>query len=162
VHSVIGRILALEIEGIAMPATTTTRNNDTVTREGYCIVGCGFEDLDHGPYCERQVGNKANAVTEPGWQQVQFWCSVIQPYIHGTVSKGHARDCDRYRDGVQLTATIRDDSSSDAYKWRDVHYNLTPGEARQLAAQLVAAADSHDLIDRSHLLAAELDRLVAR
>ncbi|KAA1248222.1 hypothetical protein F0Q45_21745 [Mycobacterium simiae] len=124
---------------------------DTVTRTGHCIVSCGHDgaDFDHGPYCERSVGGQANGVTEPGWQEVQFWCSVIGPYIHGTVSRAHAAACDRNRNGVRLTALTR---ATETFGWRELGYNLTAGEARQLAAHLVAAADSHDGIDRTHLL----------
>lgn len=139
--------------------TTTHANDaDTVTREGYCIVGCAHDNVDyaHGPYCERSLGSSANGVTEPGLDDVQFWCSVIAPYIHGAVSREHARDCDQYRDGVRLVALVRDESCDDAGPgWREVGYNLTAGEARSLAALLVAAADSHDGINQSHLLAAK-------
>jgi hypothetical protein len=134
--------------------TNATDNTETVHRHGHCIVGCGHDGPDngdprHGDYCERLVGGKSNAVTEPGWERVQFWCTVIHPYVHGTVSQAHARDCDQYRDGVQLFAEIRDESSPDTFNWREVRYNLTTAEARQLAAQLVAAADSKDGINRA-------------
>jgi hypothetical protein len=56
---------------------------------------------------------------------VQFFCSVIQPYIRGTVSRAHnSLDCDRYRDGVQLTAVVRDETATDTCGWRDVNYRV--------------------------------------
>lgn len=136
----------------------------TVTREGYCIVGCGHDGagFDHGPYCERSVGGQANAVTEPGWQEVQFWCSVISPHIHGTVSRAHAAACDRNRDGVRLTALTRDETATETFGWRELGYNLTAGEARQLAAHLVAAADSHDGIDQTHHMLNRIGKLAQK
>ncbi len=92
----------------------------------------------------RAHGSRANGVTEPGWDRVQFWCTVIHPYVHGTVSQAHAWDCDQNRDGVQLTACIRDESCTETLGWREVKFNLSAAEARSLGAQVVAAADSHD------------------
>ncbi len=133
--------------------TNATDQTETIHRHAYCIVGCGHDGPDngdpkHGPYCERLVGGHANAVTEPGWERVQFWCSVISPYVHGTVSKQHSRECDQYRDGVQLVALVRDETCAEAFEWRESKFNLSAAEARQLAAQLVAAADSRDGISR--------------
>jgi hypothetical protein len=90
-----------ELDGLASAMTTTNgQHADTVTRHGHCVVDCGWLDCDgeHGPYCERTVGSDAKGVTEPGWHEVEFWCSVISPYIHGTVTRPHAADCDQYRD----------------------------------------------------------------
>ena len=70
----------------------------------------------------RTVGSNANAVTEPGWQKVQFWCSVIHPHIRGTVTRTHAADCDQYRDGVQLLADKRNEDG----EWAELRFNL-PG-----------------------------------
>ena len=133
--------------------TNATDKTETVHRHGYCITGCGHDGPDngdpkHGPYCQRMVGSNANGVTEPGWERVQFWCTVISPYIHGTVSKEHSWDCDQYRNGVQLEADVRDEACTDTFGWREIKFNLSAAEARQLAAQLVAAADSHDGISR--------------
>jgi hypothetical protein len=80
------------------------------------------------------VGSNANAVTEPGWQKVQFWCSVIHPHIRGTVTRTHAADCDQYRDGVQLLADKRNE---DTGEWAELRFNLSAAEARSLAAQLL-------------------------
>jgi hypothetical protein len=136
-----------------MSNTITTDQTETIQRWGYCIVDCGHDGPDngdpkHGPYCERSVGGSANAVTEPGWKRVEFWCSVISPYVHGTVAKQHSRDCDQYRDGVQLMANVRDETCDETFGWREIMFNLPAAEARQLAAQLVAAADSHDFTRR--------------
>ena len=59
------------------------------------------------------------------------------------MSTAHARDCDQYRRGVQLTACIRDETRPG---WREIKCNLSAAEERQLAAQLVATADSHDFM----------------
>ena len=136
--------------------TTDTDNTETIHLHGRCIVGCGHDGPDdgdpkHGPYCERLVGSNANGFTEPGWERVQFWAAVISPYVHGTVSIQHSRDCHQHRDGVQLTALVRDETSAETFGWREVKFNLSAAEARQLAAQLVAAADSKDGINRDGL-----------
>ena len=67
------------------------------------------------------MGSNANAVTEPGWQKVQFWCSVIHPHIRGTVTRTHAADCDQYPDGVQLLADKRNE---DTGEWAELRFNL--------------------------------------
>lgn len=70
----------------------------------HCIVSCGWLDLEeHGDYCERTVGSKATAVTQPGWTETQIWCSVISPFIRGTVPLSYNQECSRYRTGVQAT-----------------------------------------------------------
>jgi hypothetical protein len=100
-------------------------------------------------------------VTEPGWERTQFWCTVISAYLQGEMSRADVRDAYEYRDGVQLTAsvagTIRPQESQPG--WQAVSFNLTPAEARQLAAQLVAAADSHDGIDDSHILTYKVEKI---
>jgi len=138
--------------------TTNATDTETITYHGRCIVGCGHDgpnngDPEHGPYCERSVGGHANGVTEPGRDRVEFWCSVISPYVHGTVSKEHARDCAQYRDGVQLAVVVRDETDTSGR--RETKFNLSAAEARSLAAQLVAAADSHDGIGRDRQVGAE-------
>ena len=99
------------------------------------------------------MGSNANAVTEPGWQKVQFWCSVIHPHIRGTVTRTHAADCDQYRDGVQLLADKRNE---DTGEWAELRFNLSAAEARSLAAQLVAVADGHDKDRRRRVHHAEV------
>jgi hypothetical protein len=142
---------------------------DAISAHGHCIVGCGEDgppngDPNHGPYCERSVGSKANAVTEPSWVRTQFWCSVISPYMHGEYPTPFYDDCQKYRDGVQLTASVQGEIAVEPQQpgWQDLKFNLTPGEARQLAAQLVAAANSNDGIDQSPHLNWRLDKIADR
>jgi hypothetical protein len=155
-----------------MTTTGNAKQPDTMTfaYAGRCIIGCDWDDpegdLVHGPYCERLVGSRANAVTEPGWERTQFWCTVISAYLQGEMSRADVRDAYEYRDGVQLTAsvagTIRPQESQPG--WQAVSFNLTPAEARQLAAQLVAAADSprrNRRLAHTHLQGGE-DRRTAR
>lgn len=127
---------------------------------GRCVVGCGFGDEDrsaHPPACERHAGGKARAVTEPDLQRAQFWAYVIHPFNHGVLSRDAVRTNDEFRDGVRLTAEIFDDAAQ--FKWQEVTFNLTAGEARQLAATLIAAADSHDQIDQTHHLLNRIEKL---
>jgi hypothetical protein len=73
----------------------TKAKPDTMEYEGHCIVDCGqldFDKAEHSPYCERPVGPDSKAVTEPGWARVQFWCSVINPYNHGTLATASVRE----------------------------------------------------------------------
>lgn len=118
---------------------------------------------DHGPYCQRGAGSKANAVTEPGWATTQFWCSVISPYLHGTHPTSYYDDCQKkYRDGVLLTALVdgeivvkRDPGGS----WGSVQFNMTPAEARQLAARPIGAADRKDGVSQSPNLLRRLEKM---
>jgi len=101
-------------------------------------------------------------VTEPGWVEAQFWSSVISPYIRGTVSQSHARDCDRYRSGVQTTISVRGEITVDREsepQWSKLRFNFTPAEARQLAAQLIAGADSHDRIGQDDYIMRRLEKI---
>jgi hypothetical protein len=130
---------------------TTTENGHRprmIDVHSHCIVGCGWADCDgdHGDYCERLVGGKATGVTEPGWSQTQFWCSAISSWMRGTFTQKHRADCERYRDGVQLIVNTFGEIpvTSPAANYHEVKFNLTPGEARQLAATLIGAADDHD------------------
>jgi hypothetical protein len=94
---------------------TSTKNgrkpaDEIVEHEGYCIVGCGWDEVpkpEHGPYCERLVGNSAAAVTEPGWSPIQFWCQAIRPFVHGWFTQSEAREREQHRDGVQLIVNFR-------------------------------------------------------
>lgn len=135
-------------------------NKETHEFHGACIVGCGWRECDdlqniHPGFCERTVGSKASAVTEPGFHRVQFWCAAIAPYLHGKVSRKESREAYKYRDGVHLIVNTWDDGPD----YRETTYNMTSGEARQLAAQLVAAADSHDGINQGHFVLRRLEKL---
>ena len=72
----------------------------------------------------------------------------------GHLSPVHVRDCDRYSDGIQLSVNVDGEipvsTAWEGSRWHEVKFNLTPGEVRQLAAHLIAAADSHGGIDQSH------------
>ncbi len=106
-------------------------------------------DRDEGPhdeapvlYCERQIGG-AEAVTEPGWNPVQLWVSTISAFLHGNYTGAEVAAEERNRSGVQLSALVRVDS-----EWVPSEFNMRSGEARTLAALLVAAADISDGIAR--------------
>ena len=146
-----------------MSDAMTTTPGETREYAGHCIVGCGWLDNDpaeHPPYCERHVGGKAHAVTEPGWHRAQFWCYVISPFNHGMLSPADASAAEQHRDGIQLTAEIWDQVRDESdFPYREVMYNMTAAEARQLAAQLVAAADSHDGISQDHHLMRRTEKL---
>jgi hypothetical protein len=45
--------------------------------------------------------------------------------------------------------------------WQEIRFNLCAGEARQLAARLIAAADSHDGIDQSPYIRGQLEKIAA-
>jgi hypothetical protein len=146
----------------------TAKTNGRVQDEqvhihSHCIVSCGWLDLeDHGDYCERAVGSRATAVTEPGWTETQIWCSVISSYIRGTVPLSYNQDCNRYRNGVQATIQARGEITIDRESeagWSKVRFNFTPAEARQLAAQLTAAADSHDGIGQCEFIMRRLEKI---
>ncbi|MAS06204.1 MAG: hypothetical protein CL534_16190 [Ahrensia sp.] len=135
---------------------------------GTCIVGCGWREVvndgygEHPGYCERTGGGSAEAVTEPGWTRTQFWCSVISPYNDGLFTQDELRTANRNRDGVQLAATFNGEipePTEEGGDWRRLMFNLTPGEARQLAAQLVAAADSHDCINKDEYVMRRLEKI---
>src|SRR4051794_22228617 len=149
-----------------MTAKTNGQQHDEqqVRSYSHCIADCGWLDVEdhHGDYCERTAGSCANAVTEPGWAETQVWCSVISPYIRGTVSQSYLRASNRYRTGVQATIQARGDFTIDRESekgWSKVRINFTPAEARQLAAQLVAAADSHDGIRKDDLVMRRLEKI---
>jgi hypothetical protein len=144
-------------------ATNGHTSDERVHIHSHCIVDCGWLDLeDHGDYCERTVGGVTSAVTEPGWTETQIWCSVISSYIRGTVPLSYNQDCNRYRNGVQATIQARGDIEIDRQSedgWSKVRVNFTPAEARQLAAQLVAAADSHDGIAKGEYVMRRLEKI---
>jgi hypothetical protein len=150
-----------------MTATVNGHQEKMVANHSHCIVSCGWADCDggHGDYCERTVGGSANAVTEPGWAATQVWCSVISSYIRGTVPQSYLRDCVRYRDGVQATFQAHGDITIDTESepgWSKVRFNFTSAEARQLAAQLIASADSRDHIGQDHLIMRRLEKIADR
>jgi hypothetical protein len=134
--------------GDAMTATLNGQRAEMIDLYSHCIPECDWGDCEgeHGDYCDRMQGGRANGVTEPFWVRSEFWCSVIRSYITGTVTREHFKDCERNRDGVQLSVNVFGEIpvSSPSGEYQEVKFNLTPGEARQLAATLIAAADDHD------------------
>jgi hypothetical protein len=148
---------------------TATLNGDDplLERAGHCIVDCGWieavrDGFEHGPYCERSVGNSANAVTEPGWDRTELWCTVVYAYNKGPVPRSVVRESEEYRDGVQLTAQAFGEIAVDTQRqkgWSEVRFNMSSAEARSLAAQLIAAADSHDHIDASPFITRKLNKI---
>jgi|tagenome__1003787_1003787.scaffolds.fasta_scaffold20507020_2 hypothetical protein len=101
------------------------------------IASCGWLGLDednHGAYCERSVCSKARALTQPGWTETQICCSVISPFIRGTVPLSYKQDCEHHRRGVQASiqahGDITIDRESEAGSSK-VRFNFTPAEARQ-------------------------------
>jgi hypothetical protein len=144
-------------------AKTNGQQDEQISVHSHCIVDCGWLDLeDHGDYCERTVGRNANAVTEPGWAETQVWCSVISSFIRGTVSQSYYSDSNRYRNGIQATVQARGDITIDSESeagWSKVRLNFTSAEARQLAAQLIAAADSHDGINKDDYMMRRVEKI---
>jgi hypothetical protein len=144
-------------------AKTNGQQDEQVSTYSHCIVDCGWLDLEeHGAYCERTVGNCATGVTEPGWAETQVWCSVISSHIRGTIPQSYLRDCNRYRNGVQATIQARGDITVDRESesgWSKVRINFTAAEARSLAAQLIAAADSHDQIHKDDHMMRRLEKI---
>jgi hypothetical protein len=138
-----------------------TTTGDTQEYAGHCIVGCGWQDTDaeHPSYCERTVDSKAEGVTEPGWAHTQFWCSVIHPFHNGLLTRSEVSESDKNRGGVQLEVSVRDDAATQSFGWRETKFNLSAAQARQLAAQLVAAADSNDGISKNHHLMRRIEKL---
>jgi hypothetical protein len=45
---------------------------------------------------------------------------------------------------VNVDGEVTPTRTYEGARWQELKFNLTPAEARQLAAQLVAAADNHD------------------
>lgn len=142
-------------------------STETHASAGHCIVDCGWAEVvrdggEHPDFCERSVGGRATAVTEPGWTRTEFWCAVISPYNDGVFTAEDLRNRNRHRDGVQLAATFVDnlpEPVDEGGGWRRLAFNLTPGEARQLAAQLVAAAESSDRINQDAYVMRRLEKI---
>lgn len=140
----------------------------TIEQAGHCIVGCGWREAvqdgygEHPGYCERTLGGHAEAVSEPNWTRTQFWCSVISPFNDGVFTAEELKAANRHRDGIQLAATFCGEPPEPTLEggdWRRLAFNLSPGEARQLAAQLIAAADSHDQINQDEYVMRRLEKI---
>lgn len=149
--------------------TTEQQHAERIEYHSECIVGCGMreaadEGFDHGPYCERSVGSVATGHIEPEGAATQFWTSVISPHSRGRYTAAEHEALELHRDGVQLRVETDGKFVPDELgdKWQFLLFNLTPGEARQLAAQLVAAADSHDGINGDHFVLRRLEKIASR
>lgn len=115
---------------------------------GHHTVWCTTESPeddhdDRWPWCDRLIGG-AEGVSEPGWQRTQIWASTIAAFTRGVVTREGWAAEERNRRGVQLTfSTLTNDDGRNS--WVDSSItNLSSGEARRLAAILVAAADLSD------------------
>jgi hypothetical protein len=78
------------------------------------------------------------------------------------VPLSYNQDCNRYRDGVQVSILAHGDITVDRESdvgWNKVPVHFTPAEARQLAAQLVAAADSHDRVCQDDYVMRRLEKI---
>jgi hypothetical protein len=68
-------------------------------------------------------------------------------------------------DGVQATINVRGEDITVEREsdkgWSKLRFNFTPAEARQLAAQLVAAADSYDRIEQGDYIMRRLEKIAA-
>jgi hypothetical protein len=84
-------------------------------------------------------------------------------HLRGTYPQSYSNNSNKHRDGVRLTVNVasRDVTfSEDAGEpWRELGFNLTSGEARQLAAQLTAAADSHDGVAQDAHIMRRLEKI---
>lgn len=145
-------------------------NGDVQEVHAGCTVACGYgaDDPDwtgHPEWCERSVGSNAVGVTEPGWVDTQFWCAVVNSRLRGSYPRSYIRDSERLRDGVQLQVNVRGEDvafTEDAGGgWRELKFNLDAGQARQLAAQLIAAADSHDNLNQEAHIMRRLEKIAS-
>lgn len=122
------------------------RINDTFDCYGHHTTWCSGQDDPHdadSPYCEYMVGG-VEGVAEPNWIRTQVWITTIAPFTHGTFTRREYDAVQRNRRGVQLSH-----QSDLGNGWTpETFINLPSGEARTLAALLVAAADISDGIDR--------------
>lgn len=123
-----------------------TRKTDTFECYGHHTVWCSDPNDLHDadcPYCEYMVGG-IEGVTEPNWTRTQVWVTTIAPFTHGTFTRSEHKAVEQHRKGVQLSH-----QSDTASGWTaETLINLPSGEARTLAALLIAAADISDNITR--------------
>jgi hypothetical protein len=130
--------------------TIMTQTPDTKDWHGYHAVWCnlrGEPHDEHFPFCEYQVGG-VEAVTEPGWSRSQLWVSTITSFLHGTYTPSQSAAEERNRTGVQLSCLVYEGGDENA-GWTEKSFNIRSGEARSLAAQLIAAADISEGINRT-------------
>lgn len=131
-------------------ASDTDQIADTVERHGWHATWCDGQDGPHDerwPYCERMIGGIDSALTEPEWDRAQIWVSTIAAFLHGTFTTDEVAAAERNRTGIQLDLLIRTGAGPDN-GWESTRINMRSGDARTLAALLVAAADLSDGITR--------------
>lgn len=120
---------------------------EMIDRHGYHTAWCAdYANGPHDPetpYCELQIGG-IDAVENDGFGPVQLWVTAIRPFLHGQYAPKTIRAEERNRNGIQLTCLVRDQNN-----WVATHFNIRSGEARTLAALLIAGADILDGIDRT-------------
>lgn len=123
---------------------------DVINRHGHHAWWCdgakdGLHD-DRWPYCEASIGG-ADAVTEKGgvddatWERADFHVSTISAFTHGDFDGEQLRRIERNRAGVHLHVDVWD---REGREYAEQSFNLTSGEARRLAAELIAGADLSD------------------
>ncbi|WP_083208397.1 hypothetical protein [Mycobacterium malmoense] len=128
----------------------TASSTDIVDRHGWHSIWCEGQHEPHSerwPYCERMIGGVNSAITEPDWNRAQVWVSVISAFLHGTFTAPYALAAERNRNGIQLDLLIDSGDGEDG-GWESTRINIRSGDARTLAALLVAAADVSDGITR--------------
>lgn len=133
-----------------MSITTPAHSDDIIERHGWHAVWCEGQDEPHDerwPYCERMIGGVDLAITEPEWDRAQIWVSTISAFFHGTFKTGEVVAAERNRKGIQLDLLIHSGDGADN-GWDSTRINVGSGDARTLAALLVAAADLSDGVTR--------------
>src|SRR6478672_13171577 len=60
---------------------------------------------------------------------------------------------------VNVDGEVTPTRTYEGARWQELKFNLTPAEARQLAAQLVAAADNHDGVGQDRHIMHRLDKI---
>lgn len=128
----------------------TASSTDITERHGWHAIWCEGQDEPHNerwPYCERMIGGIDSALTEPEWDRAQIWVSTIDAFLHGTFTTDEVAAAERNRKGIQLDLLIHTGAGADN-GWDGTRVNIRSGDARTLAALLIAAADLSDGIAR--------------
>lgn len=124
---------------------TDDQSDDLLDWHGHHALWCTDNDDPHddrAPWCERMVGG-VDAVTEPTGAKAQLWVSNIRAFIHGKFTMAEHEGLEKRRNGIQLAFLVKL-----AGQWDETLINVSSGDARTLAAQLIAAADINDGINR--------------
>ncbi|WOC12625.1 hypothetical protein [Gordonia sp. MP11Mi] len=114
--------------------------------DGHCYAWCGSQQLhdraeDHEPFClGRQFGGIGRG---PYGEPRRLWLHEAVEHFHGRQTVAEHRD--RVRRESAAIGLFVEDEGEDGYVPTLL---LTPGEARQIAAELVALADAQTGVDR--------------